>query len=273
MITLSSRQFCHTISQGENIMTTYTKESIPALAAKDLLLSWTSGTGATGKTPERFNHVKTGALKNVSVTLDQLTAIAEMLADKAKLPASSLEAFKQGFLSDKHVCEYMKSKAPVLEGHYLTAAQYLESCFDLLPEKATPSFEDILAVLNGFKPSTMSKADLVDLITKVVDLCTVEEYTVNDLSTEQQAKYNDLVAKETALSHATQALSPYLEDIVPVAKVDNSIAGKFYPSNGRGKEFSKLIEEEGYTVVDMKQSPELDDDFKPVYTLFVLKVI
>lgn len=259
-------------------MSNYTKEQIEngTLSAKDILLSWTSGQGATGKEPAKYNHVKDGAINNIPVNVSLMTAIAEMFVVKSRPSDKFYDALRAGYLSINHLDEYKTAlvKKEPLVGHYLTSRDYLESCFALLPELEKPSFEAILDSLKDYKAS-MAKTELQSIIENVIDLCTIKAYTTNDLTEEQRAKYNDLVEKETAIAGATNALSLYLEDIKPIA--ETTIQGRFYPERGQGAELVKLLEQEGYSILVNTPVPaKLDSNFNTVeaaYVLMSIKVI
>ena len=259
-------------------MSTYTKNQIEtnALSAKEILASWTSGWGATGKMAPAFDHVKTGAINNIPVSLDLLTALAEMFIVKSKASTKFYDAIKSGYLSPNHMDEYkaeVKAKTPLV-GHYLTADDYLTSCFDLLPALPVPTLDDILTKLEGFKPS-MNKTELVALIEEVQSLCTPKGYTVGDLTAEQLAKYNDLVLKEESINDAISILSPYLEGIKAIN--DTTIQGIFRPEAGHGETLSRLINEEKYEILATTPIPaELDTSFniiEPSYIHFFIRVV
>lgn len=253
-------------------MTTYTKEQIEAgtLSAKEILDSWTSGQGSTNSMMNRFNHVKDGAINNIPVNTSLLTAIAEMFVVKSKPSESFYEALRSGYLSKNHLDEYkdVKPVAKPLVGHYLTAAEYLKSCYDLLPALPIPTFEDILSSLDGYKAS-MDKTELVQIIENVISLCTPKSYTVDNLTSDQLAKYDDLIKKEGALSQATNALSVYLEDIKPVS--DTILQGKFRPEQGTGALLNQLIAEEKYKILVTTPVPaKLDESFTIIETSYIL---
>jgi hypothetical protein len=259
-------------------MTTYTKDQIEAgtLSARELLDSWTSGQGATGKEPAKYAHVKTGAINNITVNLDLMTAIAEMFVVKSRPTDKFYEALRAGYLSINHLDEYKEVKpvAKPLVGHYLTAAEYLQNCYDLLPVLPVPTFTDIQGVLATFKPS-MNKTELVALIENVQTLCTLKEYTIADLTSEQNTKYIDLEMKEESLRIASNVLATYMEDIKPAN--DTTLQGKFYPERGTGALLNQLITEEGYKILVTTPVPaKLDASFnvvEPGYILFSIQVI
>jgi hypothetical protein len=261
-------------------MSNYTKNQIEsdALSAKDLLLSWTSGAGATGKTPALYDHVKTGEINNIPVSVELLTALAEMYTVKGKCSERFYEAIKYGYLSPNHFDEYKETSLAQkpLEGHYLTAVEYMQSCFAMLPELPKPSIEDVLAHFVDYK-SSMTKPELQTLIEGVIKICTVRSYGLSDLTDTQFAKYNDLVKKENAMATALFSLSTYMDDIKPIAGSDCSVQGKFFPERGHGEELNRLLTEEKYTILVTTSIPaKLDSSFNIVesgYILFSIKVI
>ncbi|MFA5163933.1 MAG: hypothetical protein WC441_05460 [Patescibacteria group bacterium] len=259
-------------------MTIYTKNQIEtaSLNAREILASWTSGQGATGKMSPAFDHVKTGAINNIPVSVDLLTALAEMYIVKSKATSKFYDAIKAGYLSPNHMDEYkeeVKAKTPLV-GHYLTADEYLTSCFDMLPALHVPTFDDILTKLSTFKPS-MNKTELVALIEAIQALCKPACYTVYDLTVEQLDKYNDLLAKEESINTAINILYPYLEEIKAIN--DTTIQGIFRPEAGHGETLSRLITEENYKIlVTTPVNTKLDASFnvvEPGYILFSIQVV
>jgi hypothetical protein len=261
-------------------MSNYTKNQIEsdALSAKDLLLSWTSGAGATGKTPALYEHVKTGSINNIPVSVELLTALAEMYTVKGKCSESFYKALKNGYLSPNHFDEYKETTVAQkpLEGHYLTAEEYMQSCFAMLPELSKPPIEDVLAHFADYKPS-MTKPELQTLIEGVIKICTVRQYGLSDLTDTQLAKYTDLSKKEKAISTASALLSVYMDDIKPVVGSDCAVQGKFFPERGHGEELNRLLTEEKYTILVTTSVPtKLDSSFniiEPGYILFSIKVV
>ena len=258
-------------------MSTYTKNQIESgtLSAKEILASWTSGWGATGKMAPAFDHVKIGAINNIPVSIDLLTALAEMFIVKSKATSKFYDAIRAGYLSPNHMDEFkeVKAKTPLV-GHYLTAEAYLESCFDMLPALPVPTLDDILTKLSTFKPS-MNKTELVALIEEVQALCKPACYTVYDLTAEQLDKYNDLLAKEESINTAINILYPYLEEIKAIN--DTTIQGIFRPESGHGEALSRLINEEKYKILVTTPVPaELDASFnivEPGHILFSIQVV
>jgi hypothetical protein len=259
-------------------MTNYTKEQIESgtLSAKEILLSWTSGQGATGKEPTKYSHVKTGAINNIPVKLDLMTALAEMFVVKSRPTDKFFEALSKGYLSINHLDEYKEAKPAVkpLVGHYLTAAEYLQSCYALLPALPMPSYEAIAELL---QTATMKqdKQFLFSTIQEAIALCTPQSYTTANLTAEQLAKYTDLTVKEEALASASSALGVYLEDIKPIN--DTTLQGKFYPERGTGALLNQLIAEEKYKILVTTPVPaKLDESFNVIesgYILFSIQVI
>ena len=259
-------------------MTIYTKNQIEtnALSAKEILASWTSGWGATGKMAPAFDHVKTGAINNIPVSLDLLTALAEMFIVKSKASTKFYDAIRAGYLSPNHMDEYkeeVKAKTPLV-GHYLTADDYLTSCFDMLPALPVPTLDDILTKLSTFKPS-MNKTELVALIEEVQALCKPACYTDYDLTAEQLDKYNDLLAKEESINTAINILYPYLEELKAVN--DTTVQGIFRPEHGHGETLSRLVSEEKYKIIVTTPIPaKLDTSFNIIeagYILFSIQVV
>lgn len=258
-------------------MTIYTKTQIESgsLSAIEILNSWTSGQGATGKEPTKYAHVKNGAINNIPVNVSLMTAIAEMFVVRSSLSDKFYEALKAGYLSINHFDEYKeetKKKEPLV-GHYLTASEYLQSCYDLLPALPVPTFDDILTALD-YKPA-MNKTELLIVLDVIKAICTPKVYATSDLTSEQWDKYQDLLNKETALASASSALGVYLEDIKPIS--DTTLQGKFRPELGTGALLNQLITEGKYKILVTTPVPaKLDASFAIVesgYILFSIQVI
>lgn len=258
-------------------MTTYTKEQIEAgtLSAQELLLSWTSGQGSTGLTPKAWEHVKTGAVRNVPVSIALLTALVEMFAKRTKAPDSFFEAVAKGYLSDNHLQEYkeVKAKTKSLEGHVRTAEEYLTGCLAELPELPTFTPEAVLTILDTYSAS-MNKTELVSLITAIKEVCIVRVYTVEDIPTDKQDVYYTILNKEKRLSQAMAELGLYLDDVKEVKNRDNAIQGRLYTSRNIGAEFNKLLIQEGYNIELTTPVPaKFDANFNQTEEGFILFTI
>lgn len=193
----------------------YTKDQIKTLSAKDLLLSWTSGQGATGKTPDAFAHVKAGAINNTPVSIDYLTALAEMLISKSNLSQSFFDAMAKGYLSKNHFDQYesgdnKKSTVP-LPGHYMDSEQFLINSY-----KEFISFEKMLDCLLAINDS-MSKDDIITSIKACLTL-----------PGERMAAIQVLRDKEESLYIARVDLSTYLDNVTIVN--EKTLRGMVSPS-------------------------------------------
>jgi hypothetical protein len=258
-------------------MNTYTKAQIEysSLNAKELLLSWTSGQGATGKTPELYTHVKSGAIRNQPVSVALLTALAEMYLTKSKVGDATIKAIGQGYLSINHLDEYKEETKveKALPGHYLTASEYLQSCFDKLPSLEQPSLEDVLNILHQ-ADIKKDKQFLMSTILEAIDAGKPKEYSYFDLSAEQQEKYNELQTKEMALNNARANLESILTEITFTS--DTTVKGRFYPSPSKGVMLKEILDSTGYEIlVSSPVAAKLDDTFNIVedgYVLMTIKV-
>lgn len=255
-------------------MTIYTKEQIEngTLSAQDLLLSFTTGNSATAKNPLLTKNIHNGAIQGKPVSLAVLTAFCESIAVKSP---EMLAAIHAGYISPRHKMQYETTKAASkpLAGHYQTAAEYLESCFAMLPELSEPDYITAITWLVDIKDS-MTKAEILAIIREIILLVQVKEYTVNDLTSEQSAKYFDLVHKEQALAMATSVLSMYLDNIKPVS--DTSLQGRFYPERGQGQELLTLIDQEKWSILVNTPVPAKLDGLtisEPGYNLISIQVI
>ena len=153
--------------------------TVTALTAKELLLDWVSGQGASGKTPETWEHVKDGMLHGKSVSLSLLTAVAEMRCTGT--PVSFDTAIERGYLSSNHQTQHEGGRSKtdqadvlVTTKAVLTSEEYLTNAIKLgLDNKNLTAISD--AVLEFYKlTDKTTKADLVALLTQVID-CFVPE--------------------------------------------------------------------------------------------------
>ena len=143
--------------------------NIKTLTAYEVLTDWTSGQGATGKTPATWEHVVDGQLHGKAVSIALLTAIAEMKTVGTVI--SFDEAIERGYLSKNHQDQHeVGGKTParnntlVVTKVNITANQYKVNCIKLgLDNKNIESIVDLLDAITSISSST-TKSDLIGLL-------------------------------------------------------------------------------------------------------------
>jgi hypothetical protein len=148
--------------------------NVNTLSAKSLLLDWVSGQGATGKTPETWEHVQDGYLHGKAVSLSLLTAIAEMKS--IGTPVSFDTSIADGYLSKNHLDQHEtgskvsgKGEALITTKANITSEQYLNNLIKLgLDNKNQVAISDIVMSYYAITDKT-TKAELTDLLKQIVD--------------------------------------------------------------------------------------------------------
>jgi hypothetical protein len=149
-----------------------TNTNVKALSAKGLLLDWVSGMGATGKTPDTWEHVQDGYLHGKQISLALLTAIAEMKC--IGTPISFDEAIALGYLSKNHVDQHSSGSATTKKTPFentkavINAETYWNNCIKLglSPDNA----DKVSGIVTAFYSISdkATKADLTSLLAELV---------------------------------------------------------------------------------------------------------
>ena len=150
-----------------------TSNKVNLLSAKELLLDWVSGQGATGKTPDTWEHVEDGKLHGKTVSLAILTAIAEMKTVGSVISFDS--SIDRGYLSKNHLDQHETStKAPannplVSTKVNLTSSQLWDNYIKLGID--SKNFETISQAVEDFYNVTdkTTKSDLMALLQTFTD--------------------------------------------------------------------------------------------------------
>jgi hypothetical protein len=187
------------------------------------------------------------------------------------------EALQSGYIAPRHKMQYaIAQDSKPLEGHFMTSAQWLQSCIDMLPSLPSPDYEGHAALIETISDS-MTKTQILDTIDKAKALVNVKYYTIADCTFAQSEKYYDLLEKETIIDTAKHALSTYLDDVKPVKGSDSMVQGKYYMSRGTMPLLRLMMEQEGWTVVvDTPVPTKIDVDYNVIeeeHRLFSIKVI
>jgi len=179
-----------------------TMTNIKTLTAYEVLTDWTSGQGATGKTPDTWEHVVDGQLHGKVVSIALLTAVAEMKTVGTVI--SFDEAIERGYLSKNHQDQHEVGKAPTKNNTLvttkvnITAEQYKVNCIQLgLDNKNIEPVIDLIDAITGITSST-TKADLIDLLDSFKSLF---------INPEQEQTYKVKFEDEVASAKKFEALT------------------------------------------------------------------